>query len=390
MFKAYKYRIYPTKEQSELISKHFGACRFVYNLALEVKNYAYSTQRVRLSAFDLMSQLPELKKECVWLKEVDSQSLKQSILNLDRAFAQFFHGHASFPKFKNKHATQSFGNPNGSKVIIKDGKLYQPKFTKKGINIIIDRDIKGKIKNTVISRTSTGKYFVSIMVDNEIEFPIKSKIKECTSVGIDLGLKYFIVTSDGLTIEHPKHFKKSLSHLKYLSRQHSRKKKGGNNRKKSQLKLALQHEKITNQRKDFLHKLSTQLVKNHDTLCFETLRVGNMVKNKRISQAIQNSGWSMFLAMCKYKAAWNGKNILQIPTFEPSTKICSTCGHTIHSLTLADREWICANCNTLHDRDINAAINIKKYSLNNCGEVHRKKPVELPILIGALKQEITL
>lgn len=378
----------PNKEQAELINKHIGSCRFVYNLALEVKNYAYATQRKNLSCFDLIGQLPGLKEECSWLKEVDSQALQQAIINLDKAFTQFFKGHASFPKFKNKYNTQSFRNPHGNKVIIKDGRLFQPKFLNEGIPMKIDRELKGEIKSTTISRTPTGKYFVSILVENGHAIPKSLKIKPETSLGIDLGLKSFIVTSDGSKRDHPKHLQKSLSHLKYLSRQHSKKKKGSSNRKKSQLKLALCHEKIVNQRKDFLHKLSSELVKNHDTICFETLQIENMVKNRKLAQAIQGSGWGMFVEMCKYKAEWNGKNILQIPTFQPSTKICSTCGHTNHTLTLADREWLCVNCNTRHDRDINAAINIRNYSLKNCGGVRRKKSVEPPTLVGALKQKL--
>jgi putative transposase len=390
MLKGFKYRLYPTESQTILINKHIGSCRFVYNLALEVKNYAYATQRKNVSVFELMRQLTDLKNECRWLREVDSQALQQSLINLDKAFTQFFKGHASFPNFKNKYATQSFRNPHGYKVDIKDGRLYYPKFTKQGIKIIVDREFKGEIKNTTIIRTSTGKYFVSVLVATKKKMPAKKTINEKTAIGIDLGIKDFIVTSDGLKVTAPKHLQKSLSHLKYFSRQHSRKNKGSINRKKSQLKLALQHEKITNQRKDFLHKLSSELIKNHDTLCFETLQIENMVKNHKLAQAIKSSGWAMFVNMCKYKAEWNGKNILQIPTFQPSTKICSTCGHTNHTLTLADREWICANCNTLHDRDINAAINIKNYSLKNCGGVRRKKPVELPTLAGALKQEVLL
>lgn len=387
MLKAYKYRIYPTVQQVQSINKHIGACRFVYNLALEVKNYAYATQRKNVSCFDLISQLPELKKECEWLNEVDSQALQQSVINLDKSFTCFFKGHASYPKFKTKYKVQSFRNPHGNKVQIKDGKLYQPKF-KDGIAVIVDRQFKGVIKNTTISRTSTGKYFVSVLIDNEKELPIFKKIKEETAMGIDLGVKSFIVASNGLKVDNPKFIKKSLSRLKYLSRQHSKKKRGSNNRKKSQLKLAIIHEKIANQRKDFLHKLSTNLIKNHDTLCFETLQIGNMMKNHKLAQAIQGAGWGMFVEMCKYKAGWNGKNILQISTFQPSTKICSNCGHANSTLTLADREWVCANCTMIHDRDTNAAINIKKYSLINCGGLRREKPVELPALAGTVKQEI--
>jgi putative transposase len=386
MLRAYKYRIMPTPDQSILINKHIGSCRFVYNLALEVKNNAYATHRKNITCFDLMKQLPDLKKECEWLKEVDSQSLQQSIINLDKAFTQFFKGYSRFPKFKNKHSAQSFRNPHGEFVEIKEGKLYQPKF-RSGIKIIIDREFTGEIKSTTISRTPTGKYFVSILVDTSNNIPDKKTIVEKTSIGIDLGIKSLIVTSDGVKIDNPKHLKKQLSHLKYLQRQYSKKKSGSNNKTKSRLKLALCHEKIANQRKDFLHKLSSELIKNHDTLCFETLQIDNMMKNHKLAQAIQSAGWGMFVEMCKYKAEWNGKNILQIPTFQPSTKICSNCGATNHTLTLADREWICANCLTLHDRDVNAAINIKNYSLRDCGGVRREKPAELPTLVGVMKQE---
>ena len=386
MLKSYKYRLIPTKQQATLINKHIGSCRLVYNLALEVKNYAYNTQRKNITCFDLISQLPELKKECDWLKEIDSQALQQSVINLDKAFTQFFKGYSSFPKFKNKHSGTSFRNPHGNKVEIKNGKISQPKF-KEGIKIVIDREFKGEIKNTTISKTPTGKYFVSVLVETGVNLPIKKPIAENTAIGIDLGIKSFIVTSNGLKIDNPKHFKKELKHLKYIQRQHSKKKKGSNNRKKLQLKVALCHEKITNQRKDFLQKLSTELIKNHDTLCFETLQIDNMVKNHKLAQAISSAGWRNFVDMCKYKANWNGKNILQIPTFQPSTKICSNCNAINNTLTLADREWLCTNCGTLHDRDINAAINIKNYLIRDCAGVQRIKPVELPRLRGAVKQE---
>ena len=371
-----------------MINKHIGSCRFIYNLALEVKNYAYTTQRKTVSCFELINQLKDLKEVCPWLYEVDSQALQQSIINLDNAFTLFFKGHSSFPKFRNKYCTQSFRNPHGNRVKIENGKLFQPKFTKEGIAIVIDRKFKGEIKSTTISRTATGKYFVSVLVDNAKEVPKPVKIREETAVGIDLGLKSFIVTSSGVKFDHPKHLQKSLSHLKYLSRQHSRKKKGGKNKNRSRHTLALCHEKIANQRKDYLHKLSTNLVKNHDTLCFESLKIENMTKNRKLAQAIQSSGWGIFVEMCKYKAKWSGKNILQIPTFEPSTKICSNCGHKNDTLTLEDRNWLCAHCLCSHDRDINAAINIKNYSIKNCGMRSRRKFGELPALVGAENQKL--
>jgi len=388
MLRAFRYRLYPDKAQIELINKHIGACRFIYNLSLETKQMAYAGNKIKLSVFDLLNQLPDLKKELVWLKEIDSQALQQSIINLDKAFTQFFKGNSKYPNFKRKSkGSQSFRNPHGERTYIENNKLYQPKFLN-GIKLVIDREFLGIIKNTTISKTPTGKYFVSVLVDTGIPIPKKAIINEQTAIGIDLGIKSLVVISNGLKIDNPKPLKHKLSHLKFLQRQVSKKKKESMNRKKAVQKLALQHEKITNSRKDFLHKLSTQLVKNHDTLCLEDLNISGMLQNQNLAQSISDSGWDLFVRMCKYKAEWNGKNFLQIPTFEPSTKICSICGATNHNLTLADREWFCVNCGTLHDRDINAAINIKNYCLRIAVGDTVKKSVELPTLAGAMKQKV--
>lgn len=390
MLKAYKYRLSPNALQSELINKHIGCSRFVFNLALECKQMAYAGAKVNLTCFDLNKQIPELKKECVWLKEVNSQSLQSSIVNLDRAFTNFFKGHNDFPKFKSKHkGTQSFQVPQF--VTIEDDKLFLPKF-KSGIKIILHRKFKGEIRTVTISRTPTGKYFASVLVDNKKELPNKKPIRENTAVGIDLGIKSFIVTSDGLQIDNPKYLKNSLLHLKYLQRQVSRKVKGSNSRKKTVFRLAIQHEKVANQRKDFLNKLSSKIISENQTICIEDLTVSNMIKNHKLAQAISDCGWSMFVSMLEYKASWYGKNLLRIGKFEPSSKLCSKCGAKNDTLTLADREWLCANCGTLHDRDLNAAINIKTFALRNYLTVERsrKNLMELPTLVGALKSEAPL
>jgi len=240
-----------------------------------------------------------------------------------------------------------------------------------------------------ISKTPTNKYFVSVLVDNKKELPSKKKIKESTTVGIDLGIKSLIVASDGLEIDNPKYLKQSISRLKYLSRQVSKKVKGSSHRKKAVLRLAKCHEQIKNKRKDFLQKLSSDLIKNHDTICIENLAVSNMVKNHSLAQAISDSGWTMFVQMLKYKADWYGKNILQIGRWEASTKTCCKCGTQNHNLTLADREWTCANCETLHNRDICAAINIKNFALLSV-ERTLKNLTELPTLAGALKLDTPL
>lgn len=387
MFRGYKYRLCPTESQKILIDKHINACRFVYNLALETKSYAYSTHRVNISAFELMRQVTELKRDYEWLNEVDSQALQQSIHNLDTAFSSFFKGKAQYPNFKKKNSIVSFKNHHGKDVKIVGDRISICKF-RDGIKFVQDRPLIGKIKSYTVSRTPTGKYFISLSVDDSKELPKQQPVKQ--ALGIDLGLSHFIITSDGIKIDNPKYFKKSLSKLKFMQRQVSKKKKGSGNRKKAQFKVAIQHEKIANQRKDFLHKLSTKLISENQALCFEDLNVKGMIKNHNLAQSISDAGWSMFVEMCKYKAQWKGKHILHIPTFEPSSKICSSCGHTKKDLKLSDREWTCI-CGIHHDRDINAAINIKNYCMKNIsGEVHRKKPVELPTLVGAVKQESSI
>lgn len=384
MYRAYKYRIYPTKEQEVLINKTLGACRFIYNLALETKQYAWQSQRKNITAYDLHKQLTELRREYDWIREVSSDALQKSILNIESAYKSFFKG-GGFPKFKSKRGKQSFRIRQSIKVDWSNNLITIAKI--KNIPVIFSREFNGQIRQATVSKTATGKYFISILVQNGKELPVKPEIK--TGIGIDLGLKHFAVTSDGRKFDNPKHSRASLSHLKFLQRQVSKKKKGSNNRRRAIQKLALQYEKVTNQRKDFLHKLSSTLIRDNQTLCFEDLNVSGMAKNRSLAMSISDAGWSEFIYMCKYKSEWYGRNILFIPTFQPSTKVCSTCGCVNDDLTLADREWTCI-CGTTHDRDINAATNIKNFALKNCAETQREKRVELPVLKGAMKHEINI
>lgn len=380
MFRAYKYRIYPSELQKELIAKHIGSCRFVYNLALETKNAAYLGSKHNFSPFDLIKQLPELKKECEWLKEVNSQSLQQSIHDMDIAFKRFFKG-AGFPKFKSKHkGKQSFSIPQN--VIVENDLLIIPKF-KEGIKMSLHRPTKGIIKSATISVTPTGKYFVSILCDTKEELPTKAPIKESTTIGIDLGIKDFAITSEGEVFENPKYLRKAQSKLKYVQRKYS-KYKG----KRTKKKLAKLHEKVVNKRKDFLHKTSIKLIRENQTICLEDLAVSNMVKNHNLAQAISDASWSTFVTMLEYKADWYGKNILRIGRFAPSSKTCSCCGIINKGLKLQDREWTCV-CGEVLNRDINAAINIKSFALKNhlSGEHTLKNQGELPTLVGALTLE---
>ncbi len=380
MFKALKYRLYPSEPQKELIAKHIGSSRFVYNLALETKNTAYLGSKHNFSTFDLIKQLPELKKECKWLKEVNSQSLQQAITNMDVAFKKFFKG-AGFPKFKKKSNGGSFSIPQN--VIVEKDLLIIPKF-KEGINIVLHREIRGIIKSATISVTPTGKYFVSILCDTNTEMPIKTPITESTTIGIDLGIKDFVITSEGEVFENPKNLRKAQSKLKYVQRKYSK-----NKGKRTKQRLALLHEKVVNKRKDFLHKVSTKLIRENQTIALETLNVKGMVKNHNLAQAINDVSWSTFVTMLEYKADWYGKNILRIGRFAPSSKTCNCCGYINKELTLKDRSWTCPNCNSVLDRDVNAAINIKSFALKDklSGEHTLKNQGKLPTLVGALTLE---
>ena len=385
MFRAYKFRISPNKAQQELINKHIGSVRMVYNLALATKTNTYTSHKVNLSRYELQKQLKDLKEECTWLKEINSQSLQYSLLNLDIAYRSFFKG-SGFPKFKSKHrGKQSFSVPQNVKL--KDNRLIIPKFGKQGIKTILHRKIKGVIKNATISRTPTGKYFVSILVDTNREIPKKAPIKENTTIGIDLGIKDFAITSEGEVFDNPKYLRSSIKRLKVLQRRASKKQKGSANRKKANLKVAILYENITNQRKDFQHKLSKQLIESQDTIALETLKISNMVKNHNLAQAITDVSWYSFTEMLKYKADWYGKNILRVGTFFPSSKMCSSCGYINNNLQLSDRNWNCPICSKEHERDVNAAINIKQFALKHSGQELPFEPVEMPTLVGSVKQE---
>ena len=379
MYRSYKYRIYPTEPQKELIAKHIGSSRFVFNIALETKNAAYISAKHNYSAFDLVKQLPELKKELPWLKEVNSQSLQQAIQNMDIAFKKFFNG-AGFPKFKKKSNKGSFSIPQN--VIVENDLLIIPKF-KEGIKMSLHRPTKGIIKSATISVTPTGKYFVSILCDTKEELPTKAPIKENTTIGVDLGIKDFAITSEGEVFENPKYLRKSQSKLKYVQRKYS-KYKG----KRTKKKLAKLHENVVNKRKDFLHKASTKLIRENQTICLETLSVKNMVKNHNLAQAISDASWSTFVSMLEYKAEWYGKNILRIGQFAPSSKTCSNCGNINKDLKLSDREWVCPKCFEVVSRDVNAAINIKSFALKNIlSGTDRKNQDELLTLVKVLTPE---
>jgi len=381
MLKSFKYRLYPSEKQINLLNKHIGAARFLYNLALETKKIAWASNKTNLTRYDLQKQLTELKSECTWLKEVNSQSLQVVLMNLDAAYFAFFKGKKGFPVFKKKSNIGSFNIPQN--VILNNGKLIIPKF-KSGINITLHRQIKGDIRQATISKTPTGKYFVSILCETMDSVKPMVNIKEDTAIGVDLGIKKYIVTSNGREFDNPKFLYKAQNKLKYIQRKFS-KYKG----EKTKYKLAVLHEKVANKRKDFLHKTSSELINSHDSICIEDLAVSNMVKNHKLAQSINDAGWATFVSMLEYKAKWAGKNILKIGRFEPSSKLHANCGHINKTLSLKDREWVCEKCGNIVLRDLNAAINIKSFALKSYLSMERrlKNQGELSIKLEALTLE---
>jgi putative transposase len=287
-----------------------------------------------------------------------------SIRNLDNAFKRFFREKKGFPKFKSKkNPVQSFQIPQHYSVDFENNKVKLPKIGK--VKASFSREFFGTCKTATISRSATHKYYISILVDDGKDLPIKEPFNYNTTVGVDVGIKDFAVLSTGEKFDNPKYLKNSLQKLKVLSKRLSRKQKGSNNFKKAKLKLSRLHEKITNQRNDFQHKLSLKLVRENQAIALETLKVCNMIKTHCLAQSISDAGWSAFVKKLEYKAEWYGKTILRIGRFEPSSKLCNVCGYHNKELTLAVREWTCPSCNTSHDRDVNAAINIKKFSLQD-------------------------
>jgi len=363
MLKAYKYRIFPTDIQKSQLSRFFGVTRLVYNLGLETKTNAYATHKKAIYKYDLINQLPALRNEFDYVKECPSQVLQHALINLDTAYGNFFKGRGSFPKFKNKFKKQSIIFPQGYKIDFDNNTIFLPKL--KSLSIDYHRKFKGDVKRVTLSKTTTNKYFVSLLVDNHKELPKKQRIIENTSVGVDFGIKHLAITSDGEYFENKHFFKSKQKQLRVEQRNLSRKKKDSNHYLKQKLKVALLHEKIRNQRMDFLHKLSTYLVQNYDNIILEDLAVSNMIKNRKLSKAIQEMGWGQLRSMIEYKSNWYGKNVTIIGRFEPSSKICSNCGHIKQDLKLKDRMYKCESCEFEMDRDLNASINIRTFGLRN-------------------------
>lgn len=363
VLKAYKFRLYPTVEQQVFFAKSFGCTRFIWNKMLHDKITHYEKTNTTLK-----NTLAQYKGEFEWLKEVDSLALANVQLNLQSAFRRFFSDRAKgvgFPQFKKKGVRDSYttNNQKGTVGVVKNT-IKLPKVGH--IKAKLDRTIDGLIKSATVSKTPSGKFFVSLLVETLIKPLPKTK----KNAGIDLGLTDFIVLSDGTRVANPKFLakyeaklareQKILAKRRAVAKTANKKLSESSNYQKQRIKVAKVYEKTTNARKDFLHKLTFNLIKNHDVIVVEDLNVKGMVKNRKLAKAISNASWSEFTTMLAYKAGWYGKQLVKIDRWYPSSKTCSGCGHTLGKveLTLAMRSWQCSNCHLNHDRDLNASINI--------------------------------
>ncbi len=380
--RAYKFRFNPTADQKVILAQTFGCCRFVYNWGLSTRKAAYREHGESLYYTDLAAMLPALKHHYPWLADVSSVPLQQALRHLDRAFVNFFEGRAEYPTFKKKQHEQSA--TYASNAFKWDGKTLTLAKMDAPLNIHWHRALpKGAQPSSVtVSKDCTNRYFVSILVEEDITpLPVVPH-----RVGLDLGIKSMVALSTGESVGNPRYFAKDEKKLAKAQRRHARKKKGSKNRKKARLKVAKIHARISDRRRDYQHKLSTRIVHENQVICVESLAVKNMVKNHSLAKAISDVGWGEFVRQLEYKAAWYGRTLVKIDQWYPSSKTCHACKHVLDSLSLDIREWVCPACGTAHDRDTNAALNILAEGLSAaaCGgsvrpvraKARRATPVE--------------
>jgi len=357
MLRATQYRLYPTPGQQEHFARSFGCCWYAWNFGLALTNQTYKDTGKGLSRSAIQKAITELKKEHQWLSEPYSQCLQVVALNLSRAFINFFERRGIYPRFKSKHAKQSISYPQNVKVL--ESSIKFPKIGE--VKAKIHRPVAGVVRTVTVSMNSRGHCYASVLVDDGRKTPDFST--DGQAIGLDVGLTDLVVTSNGSRFNNPRWFKKHQHNLKRKQQQLSSKKKASQNRSRARKKVAKVHEKISRCRADFLHKLSRRIVDENQVICVEDLNVKGMVKNHNLAKSISDSGWGMFRIMLKYKAEWEGKVYLEVDRFFPSSKTCSTCLNQVGSLPLEVRSWSCSRCRSYHDRDINAAINIRNEGL---------------------------
>jgi putative transposase len=371
--RAYRYRFYPTAEQTHALAQTFGCARYVYNWALRLRTEAYYQRGERLGYHEASAALTTLKQkpELAWLNEVSSVPLQQALRHLDRAFRNFFEGRAKYPKFRKKHGRQAATYASSAfrwdaqTCALTLAKMEPP------LDIHWSRSFAGTLTTVTISKDPAGRYFASFLVEEEIEaLPVVNAL-----VGVDVGLKDVAVLSTGEKIANPRYLQRSERRLKQAQRHLARKQKGSKNREKARLKVAREHARIADQRRDGLHKLTTRLIRENQTVCVESLAVKHLIRNHTLAKAISDAGWGELVRQLEYKAAWYGRTLVQIDRWYPSSKRCHACGYIYEALTLDVRQWTCPNpqCGMRHDRDINAARNILAVGLtvHACGETVR-------------------
>ncbi len=355
MLEATKIRIYPDGEQRQKLAVQFGCARWAYNRALALRSQLYKVEKLNITGYDTVKMLPSWKREFKWLKDADSQALQQSILNLDRAYKNFFAKRARFPKFKSRHAKQSIHYPQ--RVKLSGSTIYLPKVG--WVKARFHRKIGGKIKTVTVSRSTTGKHYASVLTDDDTKLPSKVKSVEHI-VGVDLGITDILTTSDGHKEDNPRYLRKAEKNLRRKQKSLSRKKKGSARRAKARLLVAKAHERVRNSRNDFQHKITRKLTDENQAVAVEDLAVRNMVKNRHLAKAISDAGWHSIRQKLGYKLERKGGHLVVVDRFFASSKRCSVCSKTNSQLKLAQRKWVCPSCGVLLDRELNAAENIRQ------------------------------